>query len=1158
MIPVARARLALVAAIAAVLALSGALAQPAAASTFQAVEGATFSGGVVSAPAGCQSPQASVDWGDNTSPSPGQCSQNSVNTGSHTYEEEGDYSAVASYTSSNGPRTSSFTVHVADSALAATGTTFTGTAGSPLTAVVAHLSDGDPHGQAADYAKVIVAWGDGLTSGGTLASVATGGFDLTATHTYATLGTYAVDVTVADSGGAPDATAAGTATVASASTTTTLAPPMSTTATPTQPGRASVSVVQLPGRVRLSADWSEPSDARPNNYAWNLDGHTGAQPSALCGSDASQLTTRLQAGGHTANLRVTDSSGVTTSVTKQFVVSAAPGGGTTAPIVQRGRARKATAPGLRQVFICSPGPNDHPGDVTAQGGPPAGCATEVQFGLADAVGCLNPITTPAEWPLAEQKIIRRLARFGRCLRCGAASRASLPSVSLVSLEQTLMATQDPYFSTQPVRINGIDLYPNNGASILLVPNQNYVISSDATMKLGGVPLKSGLIILYVPQGVGGANKVHIDDYTLSEQAKRIGIGDFPFDGSIGLDFVYHRAQLPVNVTLPNVFTGGSGEPIHGAVTLATDNSQGLFLDAVHVDVPQAFLGVLEVDDLFFDYQRQGNIWTGGADFVFPGLSLKLHARPPPPDNGFGLKGGSFDHAGATLFFTAPAYPTGLETFPGLFLKHIGFAIGLNPTRFSGNVGLNVVGLADIDGALSLVFASQDASYVFPTDAGAGLGPIAGRRVTTPSLAVGGDVSIDVPVLGSVGPLGEAYLLYEFPDYVELGAKFGYNLAGVFSIDGHINGFIQASKRNFNLEGGVQACVKYLGCTGVTGLVSSNGIAACWSQSVLIGHISVGVGYHWGDSFPDIYLWGCDVTPYRAVASAVPGPGPQSFALPAGLPFAMVRMRGTTDAPKVTLAGPNGERLTTPNGTNTSFDPRFALLRQPETKTTYIGINHPAAGNWTVTTQDGSVPITELSSAAGLAPTEIRARVLPSGAARILVYQVKPEPGQDISFVEHGPATWRVIGHATGPSGRVRFTPGTGPAGARKIVAVVSHNGIVTKQLEVGSFRAAAAPRPARPAGVRVARHGQNLSINWARTSHAFRYAVNLTLSDGRRLLFLSPAGKRTVLVPAVGPTVSGSVRVAGLTETNAVGRSTTVRFKRLRRPRPARLPRLRA
>jgi hypothetical protein len=1106
-----------------------------------ATEGTAFPGLTLATPQGCEAslPQPQIVWGDGVTSS-GHCSSDGIRqtllTGSHTFLEGGDYTGYANYNSPNGVQTTAtFVVHVSDFALTASSGPISAAGGTAFSGTVARFSDADPQSTKGDYLATIT-WGDGASTSGTV-STGPGGFAVTGAHTYSAAGSYGFSVAVTDTGGAATSTHA-TATVSPKA-----GPP------PSRVQAAFAVQSAAAGRVVLSAAASHPALVPVVSYAWNLDGHTGPEPSALCGGDDSQLSTRL-AGTHTLTLTVTDSSGLKTAVTHPFVVPPP-------PARDRIQARAAAGHAFEQVFVCSPGPADHPGDVTAGGGPPAGCATEVQFGLADAVGCLKPVLSNSDYPQAEGKLLKGMNSRAVCNSfCGGVSAAG--QISLGALESALSATQDPYYSTGPVRINGIDFYPAPGAAILLVPNQNFIISSNATMKLGGVPLKSGLVIMYVPQGPNQSGKVHIDDYTLSDQAKRIGIGEFPFDGSIGLDFAYHRAQLPVQVTLPDVFSAdpSSSDPIHGAVTLATDNSHGLLLDAVHVDVPEAFLGFLEVDNLFFDYQRVGDIWSGGADFVFPGLGLKLKASPPPADNGFGLRGGSFDHAGATLFFDPPVYPTGIETFPGVFLKHIGFSIGLNPTRFSGNVGVNVAGIADIDGALAMVFASHDAPYDIPADDGAGLGPLTGRHLTSPSLAVGGDVSIQVPVLGSIGPLGQGYLLYQFPDSVELGANFGYDLLGVFSVEGHIKGFLQLGKRNFNLEGGVHACVKYLGCTGVDGLVSSNGIAVCWSQSVLIGHIDIGVGYHWGDSFPDIYFWGCDVGPYRASASAAPGTGSRSFRVPRGLPFATVRVRGTTDAPRITLTGPHGERLSTPATANTSFDRRFALLREPQTKTTYIGIKQPSAGLWTLSAAAGSAPIASVVYANGLAPVRIQARVLGSGRTRTLAYRLTPEPGQQVSFAEHGPSTWRIIGAATGSHGRLRFTPGSGPAGTRTVVAIISHHGVVTRQLQVARFRALGPLRPGRPGHLRISRRGQTLVASWRAAPHATRYAVTVTLGGGGRRLFLLPASRHSLRVAGVPLTFGGTVRVTGLSAANVVGPVASLNFKRRHARGPTPRPRL--
>jgi PKD repeat protein len=1125
---------------------------------FSAVRGSPFSGVVAHITDGDATALASdytvtaIDWGDGHT-SAGTVSAHAGGgfdvSATHTYAAVGSYAVSVPVMKVNGRTASSAPVTdtVYATALTVTGASFNAVAGSPVGALVAHIVDGDPTTKASDYTSASIDWGDGNTSSGTVAAHSGGGFDVSATHTYAAAGAYSVITTLTRAGGRVVTGTAGTATVAAAPASGGTGAAEPGLPPPPAPRAYFSSSPTLPGRVLLNASGSRPAGATVGSYAWNIDGHSGSEPSALCGGEASQLSTRLSAGTHTVNLVVSAPGGAVTSTTQQVVVAAA----ARVPLGKKAAAHSAAAAALTAVFVCSPGPGDHPGDTTEGGGPPTGCATEVQFGLADAVGCLNPISQPSELPLAETKMLKHLVGSisnENCQFCATLSRASTRGYTLTNFETGLVAKQSPFISFQPVRINGIDFYPHPGAAIVLLPDQNMILSSNAAMKLAGVPIKDGLLELYVPQRNGSAGTVHIDDYTLSEQAKRIGLGSLPFDGSIGLDFAYHRSQLPVHVTLPNVFTlDQSGDPIEGAVTLSTDNQHSLRLDSVHVSVPDAFLGPMEIQHLFFDYQRAGDAWSGGADIIFPEISLR--ASPPPPDQGFGMKEGKFDHIGATLEFDPP-----LDLFPGVGLTHIGFTVGLNPTRFSGSVGLNALEVVDVDGTLLGVFASPGAPYVIPSGAGAGLEPVAGRRLTSTSFAVGGDVALLTPV-GKI-PIGGGYLLYQYPDYAEFGGAFFYGFHDIFSIDGHINGFIQVSKKRFDIEGGLHACVAVLGCTGVDAAISSNGIAACWTQSFGLFHIDGGVGYHWGDSLPDIYLLGCDIGPYTARAASVRAHTASSFTLPAGLPFATVRVRGV-DAPKVTLTGPHGEKLVTPDNADTFADAGFALLRQPQSKTTFIGIRHPAAGTWTVTPQPGSPAVTDIASADGLPAPAIHAKVGRSGANRTLTYRLTPQPGQQVSFAERGAATWRVIGPARGAGGRVRFTPSAGTAGTRQIVALVEHLGLPGRQIVVASFYAGPPQPPSKPAYLRASRHAASLEIHWGAARNAARYLVSVMLSDGRSVTFLRPAAKRALTVPHVAPTAAATVRVVGLNTTNHAGRAAMLRLARRRAPAHARLPRLR-
>jgi hypothetical protein len=77
-------------------------------------------------------------------------------------------------------------------------------AGQPFTGVVATFSDADPNANAHDFTATI-NWGDGHLTNGTITANAQGGFDVSGTNTYATLGRFTISVDVADFGGGPGA-----------------------------------------------------------------------------------------------------------------------------------------------------------------------------------------------------------------------------------------------------------------------------------------------------------------------------------------------------------------------------------------------------------------------------------------------------------------------------------------------------------------------------------------------------------------------------------------------------------------------------------------------------------------------------------------------------------------------------------------------------------------------------------------------------------------------------------------------------------------------------------------------------------------------------------------------------------------------------------------
>jgi hypothetical protein len=169
-------------------------------------EGRSFTGNVATGLV-CPLLSATITWGDATT-SAGTSDGGTGIRGTHTYAEEGTYSGSVSYTYTaggvrscpTGVQTASFQATVNDALLTAGGTNVSGIAGQPTSGVVAHFTDANPGAGAGDFSAAIT-WGDGTKSFGTVAAAPAGGFDVSGTHTYNTVGSYPISTSVTDIGG---------------------------------------------------------------------------------------------------------------------------------------------------------------------------------------------------------------------------------------------------------------------------------------------------------------------------------------------------------------------------------------------------------------------------------------------------------------------------------------------------------------------------------------------------------------------------------------------------------------------------------------------------------------------------------------------------------------------------------------------------------------------------------------------------------------------------------------------------------------------------------------------------------------------------------------------------------------------------------------------
>jgi PKD repeat protein len=611
-----------------------------------------------------------------------------------------------------------------------------------------------------------------------------------------------------------------------------------------------------------------------------------------------------------------------------------------------------------------------------------------------------------------------------------------------------------------------------------------------------------------------------------------------------------RTQIDVDLKLPNVFSMPDGGPVEGQIQASGGNADknAFSLDTLHVRIPKFAFGPVGGKNFELDYQGNGEIWNGGATFVVPGEpdDMELVAsRSQGPEYGVEFAGGSFRRAGGEVDF-GPYAP---EIFPGLKLQAVGFSFAARPTRFTGTVLLNTAEIVYVRGSVLAAFPSGGEAWTIP-DGLPGLPRLGGRTVSAFTLGAGGEVYFKV--LGYDLHLGDAFVLYTAPDRFEFAGGVDVPL-GAFHATGEASGFLDVGDRAFNMEGHGKFCVEDIdACLAAELLLSSKGIAGCGGFEILGESVLAGAGYSWGEGLDgvDVYLWGCEVAPWRVYAgssSARASAASSTFKLKPGLPFADLKLTGSgAEAPRVVVHGPKGETYST-GAANKGADGRFAFIRVPggtnggpADGTAYIGVKDPSAGTWTVTAEPGSAPFQSTEVANGYDPPKVHAHVSGHGAKRTLSYEVEQRPGEEVVFAELGKDSYSEIGKAKRARGTLRFEPGGWKGGKHRILALVEREGVVVNKLKLGSFKAPALPHLTRPAGLRLSRRGHTVRARWRPERGTRGYVVTLRTDDGfaRAVQVKKPSASFGGISEALG----GRVSVAAIRVDRAQGPLAKARF----------------
>lgn len=1128
-----------------------------------ASEGQPFTGTVAQVTP-CPVSGYAIAWGDGTT-STGSADGNGGVTGTHTYAQAGTYTGQLSWVceTSRGLHTAPFTATVQDVPLTVTGHDLSGVAGQSLHAVlVAHIDDANPDAGAGDY-SVQVNWGDGSQSDGTIAVAAGGGFNVTGTHTYAAAGSFSATVPVADIGGST-ATATFTATISGAGTTTTssstaTSPTVSTTATTTSTPAAAL---QLPavthvavigtlvaGRQSMLSAQTTGAVSRLN---WDVNGD--GKPDVSCDGRQSQLGfTALAAGQRTVTVTAVAPDGVSASMRVSLAVAGAPA------IVAKTAGEREVEASIMKTIASAPPSYDCV--------PPRGVSFNYQRPVALGVclapstvhvagleisGCLQPLTSPAQVPAGERAILNRLAPDTVSARRGPFGGGTLSLAVLLG---------HAYRANAPIVVNGLQVSPQHGSAVLVLPLVRQLGGSDIRLAVGDLALQTPQPGSILNLGSNGAGQIPLGRFArLPDLPSALkSIASFGLVGDVDVALIPGTAAVPAGATvtvhlkLPD-FLSVAGVSLQGTVTLRATTDRGLILDNLTIGPLEANIGGIGIDRLQLTYTRATDEWFGqGRACIVDGVCLDMS----PPNGGVLIRHGRLNRVSISVVFPYP----GITLFSGVNLAHIGIGFGLDPTRFLGSAGLLVAGLVTIDGNLVLAFPSAAEPFILRHDEAGDAFPAAfyTRSYTDPTLAIGAEASVAIPDVGAVR-LGGGYVLYEFPDYIGFGGNLEHqDFLGVLSIDGGVNGEVNFSNGRFNIGGTIHACIADVVCAGAIINVSSRGAGGC---AELLG-LNVGGGIEWNPL--TVKLWpfdGCKWSRFAETNIFGPRLGAGRARTAQSAPFTVhiakgnrsraIELDGSGAAPRVRVSGPGGLSFDSPAGAGLAINPRVRVMRSLTLKTTVVGLVDPVPGDYTLTLDAGSAAVAKVSEATDPSNAKITATVRGSGATRTLSYAIAPRPDQTVTFVEQGASAARPIATVTGGRGTLHFTPAPG-IGSRTIMARFTLAGLPAENITVAHF-APPSPRLARPAAVRVKRSGTRVLLRWSPVAGATSYDVVVTDAGGAQRLLHTRASSLTIA--GADRTVGGRVSVRGM-DTERTGASRSARYRALARPVTPRIERLR-
>ena len=720
----------------------------------------------------------------------------------------------------------------------------------------------------------------------------------------------------------------------------------------------------------------------------------------------------------------------------------------------------------------------------AAGGEFAPCTSPKTFELApgahtvrvraiDDLGNPGPETSRSVTIAGETCPVARttISRLARCapVECAAGMYSRVAFGPVVALAEGAVScfreTSPGLFETGPegaaVLLNGVRFLMPEGSRLEIAPKVGRVsVVGGARLTVGGTPLSwsLGTVDWSIPVKASTATVAIKNGVTHPVAGNMLLGGALEFALSAAKDgsaTVKVAASLPPEIT--NALSRGkSAIGFDAKGELAADNLTRGAAGALQFTLEPGFLlGPLKLSKaiLIYDFAKPKE-WSGTVVLKLPGpKSLTM----PEPEVALEL-GMAIDPLRITkmsFLYRKLNAPLGATW---IYLQRIGGSMTFTPPLRSP--GLDLAGTLEFSLGPHLTVPSFCKAGMKPTDKKC----IDSRPILdAPPISVGGTARWKIPGILTNNPhhlgltnLTGKVLWWDFATgYVNWQSDGRWNFGGTLKWP-ILFGLVELELKDGWVDYGefhASASATYNGIFGShrgAAIASRKGQSACFILGdKLVGyqHRTNQVQGKWMEDSCDLASFAVERTTRASAASRT-----KVVDVAPGQDLVAFSFAGGNAAPRVTLAGPNGESVKTEQRPGLWHKGRFMGITVPDDDVTYVAVLNPSGGRWRATPMAGSAPISRVEVAKGLPDPKITARVRRLHGKYVLTWRARAIRGQRVKFMEQGRRASQPIKETGKSRGRVRFKPLQTAGRKRKVTAVVTRNGMPRRALQVASFR----------------------------------------------------------------------------------------------------------